>query len=440
MENKAGNKAGLTGFSRRSVLGGVASAGAISLGACVTDRSGEQAALDEMLPAERARQLQAAADRLVLDTARLPDPVVIASIELLRSGKQYFVRLRDADGATGIALCNPSRMNTLWPIFLSRVAPTYLGKDARDLEAIQLENLTYQLNYKWQGLAYWCCVAWMEFAVLDLLGQRTRLPVSDLLGGRVRQSSGIYYASSNRGNSPEAEIAHLEALASEAGARALKIRLGARLKRTEESDARDLALIPAVRDRFGAGTVLYADANSSYDVPRALEIGRLLEQQDYGFFEEPVMFDHYDETRSVAEGLRIPIAFGEQEASLRRFRWLLEHDAAQVMQPDLLYFGGLIRAIKVARMAAVRGYPAVPHMSGGGLGSLYVMHFASVVANTTDFQEYKGKETVPYVVSGTDAPMQPVNGRVDIPAGPGLGVSFDPDLLSNAVEVTLGGA
>jgi L-alanine-DL-glutamate epimerase-like enolase superfamily enzyme len=382
-----------------------------------------------------AAALRAAEQAPVLQTALLREPAILKEITLLHLNGQYWVRVRDEDGVEGIALTNPRLMATLWPIFLKRVAPSFLGKDARQLEALQTENYAWQLNYKWQGLAYWCAVAWMELAILDLLGKKAGRPVGALLGGRVRESSGIYYASGNRGNTPQAELAHLERLVEEAGAKALKFRLGARLHHDAASTARDLALIPAVRARFGPDFVLYADANSSYDVPMSLRIGRLLEAEGYAFFEEPVRFDHYEEMKEVADALSIPIAFGEEEASLARFRWVIAQDAAQVLQPDLLYGGGLIRAIKVARMAAVRGYPCVPHISGDGLGSLYALHFASCVENTTPYQEYKGEERVAHEVAGVGGPLRIVGGRVAIPAGPGLGVAFDPADLAKAQAV-----
>lgn len=383
-----------------------------------------------------AAALRLAEQAPVLQTALLREPAILKDITLLQLQGQYWVRVRDADGVEGLALANPRLMAALWPIFLKRVAPSFLGKDARQLEALQAENYLWQLNYKWQGLAYWCAVAWLELAILDLLGKKAGLPVGALLGGRVRERSGVYYASGNRGNAPEAELAHLQRLTEEVGAKALKFRLGARLRHDAASTARDLALIPAVRARFGPDFVLYADANSSYDVPMALRIGRLLEAEGYAFFEEPVRFDYYEETKEVADALSIPIAFGEAEVSLARFRWVIAHDAAQVLQPDLLYNGGLIRAIKVARMAALRGYPCVPHISGDGLGSLYALHFASCVANTTPYQEYKGEERVAYEVVGQGRPLRIVEGGVVIPAGPGLGVAFDPADLAKARPVT----
>src|SRR5204863_9165576 len=133
-------------------------------------------------------------------------------------------------------------------------------------------------------------------------------------------------------------------------------------------------LIPLVRRAFGPGMTLYGDANSSYDVPNGVRIGRLMEEHGYGFFEEPCEFDDLWSTKKVADALTIPVALGEQEYSLHRWKWVIANRGAAVIQPDLHYGGGFIRATQVARMAAAAGLPEVPHKSGGGQGLLDVVY------------------------------------------------------------------
>ena len=181
---------------------------------------------------------------------------------------------------------------------------------------------------------------------------------------------------------------------------------------------------------------LYADANGSYDVPMAVRMGRLMEEQRFRFFEEPVPFDHYDETRQVAAALKIPVALGEEEMSLRGFRRIIETGTARVIQPDLLYFGGMIRSVKVARMAEAAGLECTPHMSGGALGYLYVAHFASCIANPGPHQEYKGEED-DLPAASDSSPLKSIKGVLRVPSGPGLGITIDPDYLKKAVAVKI---
>ncbi len=203
----------------------------------------------------------------------------------------------------------------------------------------------------------------------------------------------------------------------------------------EASTKRDHTMIPLTRKTFGEQMTIYADANGSYDLPMSLKIGRMMEEYKLAFFEEPMPFDYYDETKQIADTLKIPIALGEQESSMRSFRRIIEHNIARVIQPDLLYFGGLTRSIRVARMAAIAGKDCTPHMSGGGLGFLYVAHFASCVPNCGAHQEYKGDEdTLP--VSSETSSLKSVNGLLKVPTGAGLGVTIDPDFIKKAQIVT----
>jgi L-alanine-DL-glutamate epimerase-like enolase superfamily enzyme len=408
-------------------------AGALAAGALGVSRTGARAQ-DVHAPVDPARLTQALAAP-ILRRELLRDAVPIASVELLKAGDQFLVRVRSKDGATGLAAGHPDVLETTWPILTRRVAPFFVGKDARDLEALVDGIYLADSNYKWQGLPFWVPVASVELAVLDLLGQVARKPIGDLLGGVQRREIAVYRASGNRGNTPEAELEYLQKLVAETGARAIKFRLGARMHYDDASTRRDLALVPLTRKTFGDGMAIHADANGSYDVPTAVRIGRLMQDQRFAFLEEPVPFDYYEETKEIADALPIPIAGGEQESSLRRFRWMIERRALDVVQPDLFYFGGLIRSIRVARMAAVAGMPCTPHMSDGGLGYLYVAHYASCVPNAGPFQEYKGRDAA-LPVSSASSTLRCVNGMLTVPAEPGLGVTIDPAFVSKAAALT----
>jgi L-alanine-DL-glutamate epimerase-like enolase superfamily enzyme len=158
-----------------------------------------------------------------------------------------------------------------------------------------------------------------------------------------------------------------------------------------------------------------------------------MEKYDYGFYEEPVRFDHLEETRQVADALSIPVAGGEQEFSLWRFRWTIHHRAVDVVQPDLHYFGGFVRCMKVARMAAEAAIPCTLHMGGTGLGYLDALHFMACIPNALAYQEYKGPSGIP--VNCETSSLQPKGGVVRVPSGPGFGYTIDPDFVGKAVPV-----
>jgi len=162
----------------------------------------------------------------------------------------------------------------------------------------------------------------------------------------------------------------------------------------------------------------------------------LLEEYKFRYFEEPVMFDHIEEIKQVSDALTIPIANGEQDYSFYGFRWLLANNGIDIVQPDNYYFGGLIRSMKVARMAAAFGKTIVPHMSGGGLGYLYNIQFVSCVPNAGEHHEFKSARTHVKFECKT-SPLKVVDGKIKVPTGPGFGVDIDPDWVRKHQIVTL---
>jgi L-alanine-DL-glutamate epimerase-like enolase superfamily enzyme len=413
-------------MNRRNFLALAAGAGALSLS-------------PRPMAAQEARPTLADFDRAaaepVLQVGSLTSPVKIASMELLCNGRVFLVRVRSTDGAEGLAVPNAARLIDTYPIFLNHVGPYLIGKDARQWEAHLAGLYRHHSNYKLQGLALWVCVAAAEFAVLDLLGKLSGRSIGELLGGVKRRDIAVYRASGNRGNTPQAEVEYLQQLVAETGARAIKFRLGGRISNNEDSlPGRTEALIPLVRKTFGDSFTLYADANSSYDVPHAIRIGRLMEEHKYAFYEEPCPFGHLDDTRQVADALAIPIAGGEQEFSHWRFRYAIHHRVVDIVQPDLHYYGGFVRAMRVARMAALAGMPCTLHMSGSGLGYLDVLHFASCCPDPGEHQEFKGESNIPLYCETSS--LQCVRGMVRVPSGPGFGITIDPSFVARAKPVT----
>jgi L-alanine-DL-glutamate epimerase-like enolase superfamily enzyme len=409
-------------ISRRRFLGTAAAVAGPALGHRLF---ADQPALDS----ESA--LAAIAANPILRLDGLSRPVTIQSLELLRNRSTFLVRARTTDGAEGLAVANGSRLIELYPVFVRRVAPFFVGKDARRLETLLTELYRHGSNYKLQGIGLWAPQAAAEMAILDLLGKLTNQSLGNLLGGVKRTEIAVYRASGHRGNTPEEEVEYLKQLAQETGAKAVKFRLGGRMSNNLDSlPGRTESLIPMVRDAFGADFTLYADSNSSYDVPNAIRIGRLMEEHDYAFFEEPCPFDHLWETKQVADALRIPVAGGEQEFSMRRFRWAIANRAIDVAQPDLHYFGGYLRTIRVARMANASGMPCTVHMSGSGLGYVDVCHLASCIEDPGRHQEFKGESDIP--VTCDTSSLRCEQGSVRVPTGPGYGVTIDPAYVNEA--------
>lgn len=365
----------------------------------------------------------------VLKTEFFPDPVIIDNLELLRLKDTFLCRVRSKDGAEGISVANNDQMKSLWPVFINRLQPFFPGKDARSLEKIIDDVYVYQSNYKMQNLALWVPLATIEFAILDMLGKIAGKSTGQLIGTIHNPEISVYQANGERGISAELTVEHLLKEVGETKAKALKFKVGGRMSNNYESPAgRSEKLIPLVRKTFGDKMVIYADSNGSYTADEAIRIGKIMEEYKIDFYEEPVPFDWYEETKEVAGALDIPIAGGEQEPSLHSFRWLIANDALQIVQPDVFYFGGMIRSMKVAMMAEALGKVCTPHISGSGLGYLYMMHFVSAIPNAGPYHEFKGfNKSLPFTCE--TSPLASDEGVIKVPAGPGMGIDIDPDYI-----------
>lgn len=365
--------------------------------------------------------------------AKIKEPVVIEKIELLKRGSTYFVRTRSTGGAIG--LIQTKQIEHFIPIFEKLVAPHFIGKDARRIETLIDE--VYVANYKNAGLPFWCPVAYVEQSTLDLLGKAADKPVGELLGGVLRKEVPVYLSGSRRETTAEEEVDIYVKGIEATGCKTVKFKIGGRMSRNlDVYPGRTETLIKLARQRLGDNIILYADANGSYNAQKGIEIGKMLESLNFGFFEEPCPWEELSETQAVTKALNIPVAFGEQDSSLWQFQWMIKNSVMDIVQPDINYNGGLIRTARVAKMAARTGMKIVPHNTQTGAASVNILQFASCTPNIGPFMEHSWRR--PQQPQSWFSPNFIINnGRLAVPNGPGFGVEFDPDYMSRAEIVAV---
>ncbi len=386
---------------------------------------------------ERYSKLDAILQQPVFKRELFKDPVIIQSVELLTHSDQYICRVRSRGGHEGIAVSNAQQMEVLYPIFTKRIAPFFIGKDARDIEQLIPASTVYENNYKAQGLAIWVPIATIEFAILDMFGKMANRSIGLLISDKIYNPAiSVYQANGERDISAEDTIEHLKRDVALSHAKAIKFKLGGRMSHPETPIGRSQKLIPLVRETFGPDMIISADANGSYTAAEAIPIGKLMQQYKYAFYEEPVPFDWYEETKQVSDALEIPIAGGEQEPSTHNFRWLIANGGLSIVQQDMFYFGGMVRCMQVARMAAALGKQCIPHISSTGLGYAYMMHFVSAIPNSGPYHEFKEFNNVLPYHCATSTLRSDSNGAITLPTGPGFGVDIDPDFLAKCTVVS----
>jgi L-alanine-DL-glutamate epimerase-like enolase superfamily enzyme len=158
----------------------------------------------------------------------------------------------------------------------------------------------------------------------------------------------------------------------------------------------------------------------------------VLEEVNAVYFEEPCPFDHLEDTEAVTDALTIPVAGGEQEFSERRFHNIIRDRVTDIVQPDLHYYGGLVRSARVANMAELAAMSTTVHISGG-FGFVYMLHFASRTKDIGKYQEYK--LNVDRYNDWFDPKITVADGKMSVPEGPGVGVRDIGAVMKGAKQI-----
>ena len=215
------------GFLAGAIVGG---AGAALPGCAAPPAASAAAAAPTGLANPKYAKLDAVLKQPVLRRELFPSPIIIETLELLRLEDSFICRVRSKDGAVGISVANNSQQRSLYPIQVNRLQPFFLGKDARDLEALLEEVYVYQSNYKLQSLALWVPLATIEFAILDMLGRIANKPMGLLVSDTIHNPTvKVYRANGERDVTAEAVMENLKKQVVESEAKALKIKIGGRM-------------------------------------------------------------------------------------------------------------------------------------------------------------------------------------------------------------------
>lgn len=357
----------------------------------------------------------------------------ITSIETYVRGAIGVVRLRTADGREGWGQVAPYETGVTVDILHRLIAPHVLGKDPADLEALIDRAIEANYKYPWSFVCRAACG--VDTAIWDLAGRVTGRSVASMLGA-TRGDLPVYGSSMRRDISPADEAARLARLRDSHGYRAFKIRVGREVGRDgDAAPGRTEAIIPSVRKAVGGDVELFADANSCYTPPKAIEVGRRLEDAGYTMFEEPCPFWEIEWTAEVAAALRMPVSGGEQDNDLAQWRRMIAMNAVDVTQPDICYVGGFTRGLRVARLAASAGKPVVPHSANISLVEVFSVHLMAASPNAGSFLEHTIEDDagVNRLAAAMYEPQLVVrDGRVRVPDGPGWGVHIAPAWLEQA--------
>lgn len=360
----------------------------------------------------------------------------ITRIETFCDAYVAFVRVTAEDGSQGWGQTAPYHADITAQVLHRQVAPWALGAQV-DGDLDDLMDLIGEREHKFPGSHLRRAMGGVDTAIWDLRGKHAGKPVVSLLGGAPTRLR-TYASSMKRDITPEQEAERFRELRDRYGFDAFKFRVGAEVGRdADEWPGRTEAIIPAIRAALGSEVDLLADGNSCFSPVRAIEVGRLMQDHGMVHFEEPCPYWELDQTRQVREALDIDVAGGEQDCELSMWTEIVRQHVVDIVQPDILYLGGISRSLRVARMAAAAGLPVTPHAANLSLVTLFTMHFLAALPNAGSYLEFsiEGEDYYPWQEGlFRNSPYVVEDGHVRISDEPGWGVEIAPQWLDRATH------
>ncbi|WP_373028553.1 mandelate racemase/muconate lactonizing enzyme family protein [Sulfitobacter sp.] len=357
----------------------------------------------------------------------------LKSIETFTTPDVGFVRVTAEDGSQGWGQVSTYHSDITCQILHRQVAPHVLDKDTTDLD--DLLDIVAEREHKFPGSYLRRAMAGVDTAIWDMRGKQQGKSVAELLGG----TPGLiraYASSMKRDITPKDEAARLIHLRDTQGFDAFKVRAGAEVGRDkDEWPGRTEEIIPTMRRALGDDVDLLIDANSCYSPDRAIEVGHMLQDNGFTHFEEPCPYWELEQTKQVTDALDIDVTGGEQDCDLPTWKRMIDMRAVDIVQPDILYLGGISRTLRVAKMAAAAGLPVTPHCANWSLVTLFTMHLLRAIPNAGKYLEFsiEGPDYYPWQYDlFVQSPYGIENGQARVTDAPGWGVEISPDWLARS--------
>jgi L-alanine-DL-glutamate epimerase-like enolase superfamily enzyme len=276
----------------------------------------------------------------------------------------------------------------------------------------------------------------VEVALYDLVGKERGVPVSELLGGRVRDRIRLY-GSAGMYMPPEGYAAEAAAIAAR-GFRAYKMRPAG-------GPEADIEAVRRMREAVGPDFDLMVDAHTwwrmgdrSYDAATVERIAEAISAYDVAWLEEPLPPHEHEAYQALRERDLVPLAAGEHEPDEAGFLDLIASQAADYIQMDVCCQGGYAMCRRIFAAVGRQGLRFAFHSWGTDLevaaaAQVGVCWPESVV----EWLEYPCYSTAshaamypfPLAAEILKQPLEIVNGQLTAPRGPGLGVEVDESVI-----------
>lgn len=326
-------------------------------------------------------------------------------------------------------------------IIEKELKPIVMGADPTNITHVWQRMFDRTRQHGRSGLIM-ACISGIDIALWDILGKKSGSPVYKLLGGYADKvtpyaSSGFY----SRGKDTEAIAAECRGYF-QRGFKYAKIKIGRNpevlmtplhnmaytkeCRYSLEEDLERVAACCAVAKEYGARIMV--DANNNWNTFTAIQMGKKLQDMDVYWLEEPLHLDNIDGSTELALALDMPVAGYESEIGFYRFREFIQRRAIDIVQPDVIWSGGITECVRIGHLALAHGLPCNPHVFASGVSLAANLHYLASLPNGGLFE--MDRNVYPLrddLITGKIDIAD--DGFVHVPQGPGLGIELNMDTV-----------
>lgn len=311
-----------------------------------------------------------------------------------------------------------------------------IGKDPLRIE--DHWNVLYRGGFYRGGPILMSAIAGIDQALLDIKGKYYNAPVHDLIGGACRDSIRVY---SWIGGDRPSDVGKAAKEVVEAGFTAVKMNATEELQYIDSYKKVDQVLerVAAIREAVGDDIGIGIDFHGRVHKPMAKVLAKELEPFRPMFIEEPVLPENNEALKEIAMHSSIPIATGERMYSRWDFKHLLQDGYVDIIQPDLSHAGGITECKKIASMAEAYDVALAPHCPLGPIALAACLqvdatcHNAFIQEQSLGIHYNQGSDLLDYLADPSVFHYE--NGYVNIPKGPGLGISINEEKVREMAKV-----
>jgi galactonate dehydratase len=355
----------------------------------------------------------------------------IRSYELFKVPPRWlFLKIETDEGITGWG--EPvieGRADTV-KTAVDELMQTILGKDPMPIE--DHWNTMYRSGFYRGGPILMSAISGIDQALWDIKGKYFKAPIYELMGGKARDRMRVYTWIA--GDRP-ADVGNAAREAKKNGFSAVKMNATDEMQIIDsfQKIERVLQRVASFREAVGYGLDLGIDFHGRLHKSMAKVLAKELEQFHPMFIEEPVLPEHNDALREIANISSIPIATGERMFSRWHFKELLHSGVVDIIQPDLSHAGGITECKKIISMAEAYDVAAAPHCPLGPIAlaaSLQVdatCYNAFIQEQSLGIHYNQGNDLLDYISDKSVFAYQ--EGYVQIPEAPGLGIHINEEYV-----------